>query len=357
MTVEVHVDGAEALRQGACRVIAEAGVNHNNSVERAVEMSRQAARAGAWAIKFQLYKAEGISVPDSPKYWSDEIDTGSQYEAFSLSDKLDYGAYAEIAAACRELGIVFFATPFDFAAVEALEEIGAPLYKLASADITHRPLLEAVAATGKPLLLSTGAATLEEVRQAIDWSGLGPDKLVPLVCTLTYPTPDEDGDFARLEAFRRELDPYLCGVSDHTLGTAGGWMTAALGGVCIEKHYTLDKSLPEVPDHAISVEPAELAEMVRACERGATLRGSEWIGVRESERPARANARRSIVLERDVPAGVALSAADLGFKRPGTGIAPFELDRVLGRVARRDLRRGSLLAEEDLEPASSEPSA
>ena len=134
-------------------------------------------------------------------------------------------------------------------------------------------------------------------------------------------------------------------------------MTAALGGVCIEKHYTLDRSLPDIPDHAISVEPAELAEMVRACERGATLRGSDWIGVRDSERPARANARRSIVLERDVAAGDSLSADDLGFKRPGTGIAPFELDRVLGRTARRDLRRGSLLAIEDLEPAPAEPPA
>jgi N,N'-diacetyllegionaminate synthase len=357
MAIEVQVDGAEALTQGACRVIAEAGANHNNSVERAKEMAREAARAGAWAIKFQLYKAEGISIPDSPKYWSDEISTSSQYEAFRLSDKLDYADYAEIAAACRELGIVFFATPFDFAAVETLEEIGVPLYKLASADITHRPLLEAIAATGKPLLLSTGAATLEEVRQAIEWSGLGPDRLVPLVCTLTYPTPDEDGDFARLESFRRELDPYLCGVSDHTLGPAGAWMTAALGGVCIEKHYTLDRSLPDIPDHAISVEPAELAEMVRACERGATLRGSDWIGVRDSERPARTNARRSIVLERDVAAGAALAIDDLGFKRPGTGIPPFELERVLGRAARRDLVRGTMLDEGDLDPVRADPPA
>jgi N,N'-diacetyllegionaminate synthase len=353
----VQVEGAEPLAQGACRVIAEGGVNHNNSVERAIEMSREAARARAWAIKFQLYKAEEISVPDSPKYWSDETSTTSQYEAFKLSDKLDYGAYAEVAAACREMGIVFFATPFDFAAVQALEEIGVPIYKIASADITHRPLLEAVAATGKPLLLSTGAATLEEVSRAIEWTGLGPERLVPLVCTLTYPTPDGDADFARLESFRRELDPYLLGFSDHTLGPEGAWMTAALGGVCIEKHYTLDKSLPDVPDHAISVDPDELAAMVAAGERGARLRGSERIGVRDSERAARANARRSIVLERDVAAGAALTAADLGFKRPGTGIPPFELDRVLGRIARRDLPRGSLLADEDLGETSANPPA
>jgi sialic acid synthase SpsE len=348
MGVRIRLDRAEPLEEGSCRVIAEAGANHNNSVERAIEMARKAAAAGAWAIKFQLYKADRISVPDSPKYWTDELRTESQYEAFKLSDKLDYAAYAEVAAACRELGIVFFATPFDFGAVEELEEIGVPLYKIASADITHKPLLEAVAETGKPLLLSTGAATLEEVRQAIEWTGLGSDKLVPLVCTLTYPTPDEDADFARLESFRRELSPYLCGVSDHTLGADGAWMAAALGAVCIEKHYTLDKSLPDVPDHAISVDPSELAEMVRAGERGATLRGSDRIGVRDSELPARTNARRSIVLERDVAAGQKLAATDLGFKRPGTGIPPYELERVVGRRALRDLSAGTVLVSEDL---------
>jgi sialic acid synthase SpsE len=330
-------------------VVAEAGVSHNNSIERAIEMCRHAAQAGAWAVKFQLYKADEIAVRDSPKYWSDEIGTDSQYEAFQLSDHLDYSAYAEVAAACREFGIVFFATPFDFQAVEALEEIGTPLYKIASADITDRPLLEAVAKTGKPLLLSTGAATLEEIRRAIEWTGHGPDRLVPLVCTLTYPTPDEDADFARLETFRREFAPYLCGVSDHTLGPEGAWMTAALGGVCIEKHYTLDKRLGEVPDHPISVDPTELAEMVRACTRASVLRGMSWIGVRESERPARANARRSVVLARAVAAGQELQRNDLGFRRPGTGIPPFEVDRMIGRRARRDLVEGTVLSESDVE--------
>jgi N,N'-diacetyllegionaminate synthase len=348
---EVEVQGAAPLRPGACRVIAEAGANHNNSVQRAIELSQRAARAGAWAIKFQLYKADTISVPASPKYWSDPFGTATQYEAFQVSDKLDYGAYGEIAAACREAGIVFFATPFDDAAVDALEAIGAPLYKIASADITHRPLLERVAATGRPVLLSTGAATAGEIADAIDWMGLGPDRLVLLVCTLTYPTPDEDAHFARLTSFRRAFAPYLIGASDHTLGIAGAWMTAALGGVCIEKHYTVDRGLPDVPDHAMSVEPEELAEMVAACDRASTLLGEDWIGVRPSEEPARANARRSIVLERDVLAGQALAAADLGFKRPGTGIPPAQAAALVGARARTDLARGTVLTYDELEGA------
>jgi sialic acid synthase SpsE len=346
--VTVGVDGAAPIRQGACHVIAEAGANHNNSVERAIEMSREAAAAGAWGIKFQLYKADTISVPQSPKYWTDPFGTKSQFEAFQLSDKLAYQDYSEIADACKEMGIVFFATPFDLPAVDALESMWCPLYKIASADITHKPLLEAVAATGKPILLSTGAATLDEVKQAVDWMGLGPDKLVLLACTLTYPTPDPDANFARITTFRQEFSPYLVGMSDHTLGVAGAWMTAALGGVCIEKHYTIDKGLPDVPDHAMSVDPAELGEMVAACDRAAVLAGDPWIGVRESEEPARANARRSIVLERDVAAGVAITAEDLGYKRPGTGIPPFEADKVIGRALREDRARGSILSYEEL---------
>ncbi len=352
VTTEIRIDGAAPLRQGACHVIAEAGANHNNSVERAIEMSRLAAEAGAWAIKFQLYKADSISVPASPKYWTDPFGTQSQHEAFALSDKLDYAQYAEIADACRELGIVFFATPFDLPAVEALEQMWCPLYKIASGDITHRPLLEAVAATGKPILLSTGAATLEEVQAAVDWLGLGPDKLVLLACTLTYPTPDEDAHFARIATFRREFSPYLIGMSDHTIGPEGAWMTAALGGTCIEKHYTIDKTLPDVPDHAMSVNAAELGEMVAAAARGAVLAGDAWIGVRPSEEPARANARRSIVLERDVAAGAALTAEDLGYKRPGTGLSPAVADQVIGRRLHEAQPRGTILAESDLETAS-----
>jgi sialic acid synthase SpsE len=348
MSVQIAVAGHEPLRAGACRVIAEAGANHNNSVQRAIEMARAAAAAGAWAIKFQLYKADSLTIPDSPKYWTDPFGTSTQYEAFQLSDKLGYDDWGPVADACRELGIAFFATPFDLPALEALERVDVPLYKIASADITHRPLLEAVAATDRPVLLATGASTIEEIRDAIEWMGLGPERLALLACTLTYPTPDPDGHFARLDSFRREFDPYLIGFSDHTRGVAGAWMTAALGGVCIEKHYTIDKRLPDVPDHAMSVEPGELAEMVAACDRASILRGEEWIGVRPSEQPARANARRSIVLERDVAAGATLTADDLGFKRPGTGIAPSELASVLGRSLREARPRGSLLTREDL---------
>jgi sialic acid synthase SpsE len=349
VATSVEVVGAAQLADGACRVVAEAGANHNNSVERAIELSRAAAAAGAWAVKFQLYKAGTLARKASPKYWEDPFGTSTQYEAFQLSDRLDYSEYGAVAEECRRLGIAFFATPFDSDAVEALERIEVPVYKLASGDITNRSLIEAVAATGKPVMLSTGASTKEEVEAAIGWSGLDESKLVLLVCTLTYPTPDEDGNFARIERFRQEFSPYLIGMSDHTLGTAGGWLTAALGGVCIEKHYTIDKSLPDVPDHAMSVDPTELAELVEACDRGAALRGTDWIGVRESEIPARDNARRSIVAARDLPEGHLVELGDLAFKRPAAGLSPADTALLVGHRLRRAIADDDLFRPEDVE--------
>jgi sialic acid synthase SpsE len=329
--------------------MAEAGANHNNSVDRAIEMSEKAAAAGAWGIKFQLYKAGSLSTRSAPKYWNDAIGTETQFEAFQLSDRMEYQEYAAIAEACADLGIVFFATPFDTAAVEALESMNAPIYKVASGDITHKPLLREIAATEKPIVLSTGAATAEEVSRAIDWLDLSPEKLVLLVCTLSYPTQDGDGHFARIETFRKRFAPHLIGVSDHTLGVAGGWVASALGAVCIEKHYTLDKSLPDIPDHKLSVDADELKELVHGCDRGAVLRGSAEIHLRDSEMAARASARRSLVTGRDIDAGEVIAEEDLRFKRPGIGIPPFEVDAVVGRRATRKLVADQAIGPDDFQ--------
>jgi N-acetylneuraminate synthase len=312
-------------------------------------MAERAAESGAWAIKFQLYKAERLATRESPKYWRDDFGTTSQYEAFKKSDQMSYQDWGAVAEVCRAVGIVFFATPFDNLAVDALEEIDTPLYKIASADITNRSLLEYVASTQKPLLLSTGASTREEIERAIEWTGLDETKLVLLVCTLKYPTEDADGNFARIESFRRRFDPLLIGYSDHTLGTAGAWMTAALGGVAIEKHYTLDKALPDVPDHAMSVDPDELREMALACARGAELRGSDKIGVAEAEQSARLLARRSVVLDRGLSAGTVLTHEDLALKRPGTGIEPYELSAVVGARLLFDYPKDHVLQWSDVE--------
>ena len=348
----ISFPGHDPLDGSSCRVVAEAGANHNNSVERAVEMAAAAAKAGAWAIKFQLYKAEAISSRNSPKYWSDEVGTATQFEAFKLSDHLEYGAYAEVAGACKEFGILFFATPFDSEAVEALERLDVSLYKVASADITNEPLLRSVGSTGKPVLLSTGASNLEEIEQAMTWLDATPTVTVPLACTLTYPTPDPDANFARIVGLREAFPSFLIGMSDHTLGTDGAWMAAALGACCIEKHYTLDTSLPNVPDHAMSVTPVQLAEMVRIAGRASLLRGSPSLEPCDSELAARTHARRSLVAARDLPAGARLTEHDLTSKRPGSGIPPAELGNLIGRLLVQDVAADQLLSWEDLRPLS-----
>ena len=190
---------------------------------------------------------------------------------------------------------------------------------------------------------------MEEIEAALGWLALAPERLVLLACTLTYPTPDDDAHFARLEEFRRRFAPYLCGFSDHTLGVDGAAITAALGGVCIEKHFTLDRTALDVPDHRMSVDPYELRQMVAGADRAARLRGSSEIGVRPGEEPARRGARRSIVLLRSVAQGSRLAPDDLTYLRPGEGISPAHRGQVLGRAARRDLGAGETLRETDLE--------
>lgn len=345
---KLSVAGLAPLIEGRCRVIAEAGVNHGNSVDRAIELAEAAARSNAWAVKYQFYKAETIARRDSAKYWNDNAASSTQFEAFAESSRLDYLDYRPVAERCSELGIGFFSTPFDLAAVDAMEELGCPIYKIASGDITFGPLLDRVKETGKPVLLSTGASTVSEVAAAVErLGGLGAP-VVLLVCTLTYPTPDEDGNFQRIQSMRDSFPGHLVGFSDHTLGAIGGAMAGALGACCIEKHFTLDKTLTDVPDHAMSVDEGELHELVLLAERSAVLRGGPEIGPVESELRARVGARRSIVAGRDLPSGAVVELEDLAFLRPGDGMSPMIAAELVGRRLAHDVPRGRPLAPDDI---------
>jgi sialic acid synthase SpsE len=261
---------------------------------------------------------------------------------------LNYDQFREISDECERRGIIFFATPFDLPAIAALEDIDAPLYKVASGDITYKSLLLEIGKTGKPVLLSTGASSFDEVERAIDWLGGNPALICTLVCTLTYPTPDLDANFARLERFRSELPEFLIGFSDHTLGPEGGWMVSALGGVCIEKHFTTDKTLGLVPDHAISVDPAELADLVHACNRGAAMRGRSDIDFAISENDARQNARRSLVTIGAIEKDTYFSTDLVTAKRPGGGIEPWQMMDLEGKRFVRRIEKDEIIHEGDL---------
>jgi N-acetylneuraminate synthase len=335
-------------------VIAEIGVNHEGSLELAKKLIGLAKDGGADAAKFQTYKAETLASKDSPAYWDlTREPTTSQFRLFQKYDSFGPDEYRELARYCGEVGIDFVSTPFDRAAVELLEPL-MPFFKIASADLTNTPLLRQVAETGKPVVLSTGASTADEVRVAVKTlRDAGCEELSLLHCVLNYPTADENAHLGMITALRAGYPELLIGYSDHTVPDE--WMTALctaylLGARVIEKHFTHDKSLPG-NDHYHAMDVDDLKRF-RACmaRLDSMIGGKAAVESIETEEISRLNARRSIVLDADVAAGTELREAMLTYKRPGTGVSPVHWDEVIGRRAARDLERDHVLQWEDLVP-------
>lgn len=336
-------------------VIAEIGVNHGGSIELAKRLIDLAKEGGADAAKFQTYKAETLASKHSPAYWDlSKESTTSQFKLFQKYDSFGPDDYRELARYCGEVGIDFASTPFDRDAVELLEAL-MPYFKIASADLTNTPLLRQVAGKGKPVLLSTGASTSDEVAVAVKTlRDAGCTELSLLHCVLNYPTADENAHLGMITALRREYPDLLIGYSDHTVPDEG--MTALctsylLGAKVIEKHFTHDKTLPG-NDHYHAMDVDDLRRFLAAVERLDAMVGStSAVTSIETEEISRANARRSIVLDAAVAAGSVLSEEMLTYKRPGTGVSPIHWDEVIGRRVSRDLERDHVLQWEDLAPA------
>ena len=336
-------------------VIAEIGVNHEGSLELARRLIDLAKEGGADAAKFQTYKADTLASKHSPSYWDlSKEPTTSQHKLFQKYDSFGDDDYRELARYCGEVGIDFASTPFSDSAVDLLEPL-MPFFKIASADITTTPLLRRVARTGKPVVLSTGASTSEEVAVAVrTLRDAGCSELSLLHCVLNYPTADENAHLGMITALREEYPDVLIGYSDHTVPDEGMTaITAAylLGARIIEKHFTHDKSLPG-NDHYHAMDVGDLKRFIAGVERLDTMIGatSEVTSI-ETEEISRANARRSIVLDADVPAGTKLTEDMLTYKRPGTGVSPVHWDEVIGRKPARDLERDHVLQWDDLAPA------
>ncbi len=240
-------------------VIAEAGVNHNGDLELGRALIREAAAAGADAIKFQSYKAGKISTRTAPRYWVEADDpNGSQYDTFKKLDSFGPEEHEELFRYSKERGILCFSAPFDDEAVDMLDALGAPGFKIASADLTDYPLLERAASKGKPVILSTGLATIAEIGEAVSVvRGTGNDQLVLLHCTLQYPCAPENANLRMMLHMKAAFPDIPVGISDHTLGIAVPQAAVALGAVAVEKHYTVDKTLPGSPDHYLSVDPRD----------------------------------------------------------------------------------------------------
>ena len=330
-------------------VIAEAGVHHGNDVGVAKEYIRAARGAGAHAIKFQTYKASRLATRWAPAYW-DAGPAKTQHEIFAERDKLVEDDYRELFAYAAEVGIVMMSTPFDDESAVMLDRLGMPAFKIASADLTDWPLLRAVAELGKPMILSTGASRLDEVREVVERLSPYEVPLALLHCTLAYPTPLDAANLLRITELRRAFGELVIGYSDHTQPQDSELacpLSVALGARIVEKHFTLDPTLPG-DDHYHAVDPEGLARLVRGC-ADAWRMTAEYAELGDVEAAARERARRSIVAARRIEKGDVLGADAIDFKRPGTGVSPMRVDEVLGRTARRAFQADELIQVEDLE--------
>lgn len=353
------MDIFEKIKTQGYYVIGEIGVNYydiatqNNitPMKAAKLMIDKAKESGMDAVKFQTYKAETIASKFSPSYWdTTEESTTSQYELFKKFDSFGFDEYKEISEYCQSVGIDFFSTAFDFESADYLNEL-MPIYKISSSDLSNLPFIEHQAKKGKPVLISTGASTLDEIHAAIETiEKTGNTDIVILHCVLEYPTPYEHANLDVIETLKETFPQYVIGYSDHTKPDANMDVVktaVALGAPVIEKHYTLDKSLPG-NDHYHAMDPDDMAKLKEGLEFQISIRGNKEIDL-ESQNAARHNARRSIVLTQDVTVGTVLTREMLTFKRPGTGISPAEVENVIGKRVKEDIQEDTTLTSEMLE--------
>lgn len=351
-TREIRVGNRSVGDNHPTYIIAEAGVNHRCDMKLARQLIEEAAQAGADAIKFQTYKAETLVTRWAPRYWEDSEASGTQFAIFKESDRFGPEQYREMAEHCAEKGIDFLSTPFDHSAVKLLDDLGIPVFKIASADLTDRTLLTEIAKTGKPVMQSAGASTLDEVAAWMERAkACGVKQACLLHCVLCYPTDLADANLRRIGLMVERFPDTVIGYSDHTDATVCNEVSVAavtLGARVIEKHFTLDRSWPG-DDHYHSADPGMLASMVEAVRTTEKALGVAYDGVLPCEEKPRKFARRSIIAARDIATGETITERDLIMKRPGTGISPTELDKVVNRKAARNITEDAAIAWEDLD--------
>lgn len=334
-------------------IIAEAGVNHNGELGKALALIDAAAEAGADYVKFQTFKADKIvnrsaqKAEYQKKNMQGESDT--QYE---MLKKLEMGDdwYSVLIDRCSEKGIHFLSTGFDEDSIDFLNKLEIPFYKIPSGELTNKPYLQHIARKGKDVILSTGMANLQEVKDAvevIEKEGIKREYITVLHCNTEYPTLMEDVNLLAMNQMARELGVKV-GYSDHTLGIEVPIAAVALGACVIEKHFTLDRSLPG-PDHAASLEPDELKAMVtgiRNIEKA--IAGSGIKEPSQSEKKNIAIARKSIHVNKRLPKGSVIGVDDIISLRPGDGISPMHIEQVVGKESQKDLEAFHKLSLEDL---------
>lgn len=331
-------------------IIAEAGVNHEGSIEIAKRLINEAANAGANAIKFQTYKASTLASKDSPAYWDlTKEPTKSQFDLFSKHDKFWKKEMEELKKYCDEVDLEFMSTPFDMESAKFLNDL-MDVYKISSSDITNKPFIEYICGFNKPIILSTGAANLIEIQEAVDWIEKYSNPLALLHCILNYPTLDENANLGMIKGLKKAFPKKIIGYSDHTLPKKMKTLEIAtlLGAAILEKHFTHNKSLPG-NDHYHAMDKNDLKVFCQNINEIFNLYGSVEVRSLKEEISSIKNARRSLVTSKLIKKGEIIKLEHLTFKRPASGISPKFIDQVLGKIAKEDISEDSILNWEMLE--------
>jgi N-acetylneuraminate synthase/N,N'-diacetyllegionaminate synthase len=326
-----------------CFIIAEAGVNHNGNINLAKKLIDVTKEAGADAVKFQTFKVENVVTETAgmAEYQKKNIGRSETQLEMIKRFELGYKDFIELKKYCDRKKIIFLSTPHSEDAIDFLEPL-VPAYKVGSGDLTNLPFLEKIAKKNKPIILSTGMATLNEIGEAVKTiKNQGNNKIILLHCTTNYPCPSEEVNLKAMLILKKEFRLPV-GYSDHTLGITVPIMARTLGAQIVEKHFTLDKNLPG-PDHKASLEPRELKEMVNAIRNVEEALGSGVKKPTKSEEKIKKIARKSIVAKIDIPKGTKITKDMLIIKRPGTGIESKYINKVIEKIAKKEIKKDTLI--------------
>lgn len=334
------------MKSDSVFIIAEAGVNHNGSLELAKKLIDVASEAGADAVKFQTFKAESLVSKNAQKADYQKETTDSTESQFDMIKKLELNLHThhELISYCNEKNIIFLSTPFDSDSVILLDDLGLKIFKIPSGEITNLPYLRKIGALNKEVILSTGMADIGEIEDALDVlivAGTKKENITVLHANTMYPTPMEDVNLKAMVTIGNTFD-IAYGYSDHTLGIEVDVAAVAMGASVIEKHFTLDKTM-EGPDHRASLEPYELKSMVSSIRNIELALGSSVKKPSNSEKPNIQIARKSIVANCDIKKGELLSEDNLAVKRPSNGISPMRWDEVIETYASKDYKADELI--------------
>lgn len=326
-------------------IIAEAGVNHNGSLELAKELVDVAVEAGVDIIKFQTFKTENLIIKSARKAEYQVQGTGQEETQFDMLKKLELTKedHLELIEYCNLKGIQFLSTPFDLDSIQLLCDLGIEIFKIPSGEITNYPFLKKIASLNTNIILSTGMSTLDEVRDAVTvLKQYGKGNIVILQCNTEYPTPMKDVNLLAMLTLKKEFSDCKVGYSDHTLGIEVPIAAVALGASVIEKHFTLNKNM-DGPDHKASLEPGELSQMVKSIRNIEIALGTGIKVPSESELKNIDIARKSIVASSYISKGDIFSEENISIKRPGNGISPMKWEQIIGQTAARDFEEDELI--------------